>query len=204
MCYCLRIHKKISGFDCKPIAINYITGATIESCKEQLAAIIAKNSNHYVTQPKIIFTQQGKGETQKQNVPNQTTNAKSEEKGVTEKQTITEDFGGVDGKFYLAEKPNGGSFVVTQLSNKTTDKLAKVLLKHEDGKIETEYLNPGAVFTKKYNTQKLEIQVIYLDSKNPGPDLDIIEFVKDQVRNQITNENGRLKSFKMIAIGVRG
>jgi hypothetical protein len=50
--------KKISGWDCNPIAIGIIKGATIESCKEQLAAMIAKNPNHFVTQPHIVFSKE--------------------------------------------------------------------------------------------------------------------------------------------------
>ena len=176
--------QKISGWDCNPLAYNLKTGLTIESCEKELVAYVAKYPKEFKTQPKIIFTWQGKGETQK--------------------QTITEDFGGVAGKFYLVDKPNEGALVVAQLSNKTTDKLATILLQTADGKMIVEYLNPGETLTKKYDTKKLEIQVIYQDSKTPKPELNVIKFVKDQARKQVTNENGKLKSTKIGSIGVRG
>lgn len=49
---------RISSFDCNPIAIGIIKGATIEICKEQLATKIAKNPNHFLTQPHIVFSKE--------------------------------------------------------------------------------------------------------------------------------------------------
>lgn len=167
--------QKISGWDCSPSVYSVKIQPTIESCEKEMAVYLAKYPKEFITQPKVVYKWQGKGE--------------------RKKQTITEDFGGVTGKFYLVDKPNGGDFVVTQLSNKTTDKLATVLLQTADGKMTIEYLNPGETLTQKYDTKKLDVQILYQDSKKPRTEYNAnnaIQFVKDKVRKQIKNENSNL------------
>jgi hypothetical protein len=82
---------------------------------------------------------------------------------------------------------------VAQLTNKTTDKLATVLLRTADGKMMVEYIYPGSILTKKYDTKKLEVQVLYQDYKVPKPTPTVIEFMKDKVREIMEDENGMLK-----------
>ena len=178
--------RRNGSFNCDQTFVNLIRGNSVESCKDQLAKQIIKNgNNYYLSQPNIIYTWQGKGGKQK--------------------QTVTEDFGGVAGKFFLVGESNGVDLVVAQLSNKTTNKLATVLLYTMDGKMTVEYINPGEVLTKKYNTKKLEIQVLYQDSNKPKPEsTTIYNFVKDKLKKIITNENGKVESSNMSVWGVRG
>ena len=55
-----------------------------------------------------------------------------------------------------------------------------------------EYIYPGSTFTKKYDTKKLEVQVLYQDSKVPKP-TNVMGFIKSYVRDLLENENGELK-----------
>ena len=91
-----------------------------------------------------------------------------------------------------------------KLSNKTTNKLATVLLQADDGKMTVEYINPGEVLTKKYNTKKLEIQVLYQESDKPKTKINTIEFVKEQVKKIIINKNGKLEEKELTAFSIRG
>lgn len=176
--------KNISGFDCKPNIIGFIKGTTIEDCKEQLAAQVTKNFNYYVTQPTIIYTRQGNGGTQK--------------------QTLTEDLGGVTAKFNLVSKSNGGDFVVAQFTNTTSDKRAILSIKTIDGKVlPSEYIKPGETLSKKYEAKSLDIQLIYdgnVESKSPS----LIDAAKTVVRKLLEIDNGKLITKPSASVGVRG
>lgn len=177
--------KQTSGFTCTPSYFALKKSTTIEDCEKTLATSEVTNAKEFKTQPNIVFTWQGKG--------------------VTQKETLTDDFGGVNGKFYLIDKTSGGSFVLAQLTNTKTDKRAIILLKTAEGiTLEKKYLEPGGTLTEKYDTKSLEVQVLYEDSKEPKSESSLIDFVKDVVRKQITNENGMIKSVKIGSIGVRG
>lgn len=116
------------------------------------------------------------------------------------KQTLMEDFGGLNGKFTLVTRTNdSSSLIVVQLSNKTSNQLASVLLKTDDGKMTVEYIYPDETLTKKYDSKSLEIQVLYQDWEKPKPEFKIMDFVKDLMRTQVENKKGTLTS-----IGVRG
>ena len=174
-----------SVFKCFPKGTKAFKSYTIEDCRklmEEDRILFEKNRS---VQPKSIYERQAIGGKQK--------------------QTVTEDFGGVAGKFYLVGDSKGVDIVVAQLSNKTSNKLATVLLQTEDGKMMVEYINPGEVLTKKYNTKKLEIQVLYQDSNKPKPEsTTIYNFVKDKLKKIITNENGKVESSNISVWGVRG
>lgn len=165
--------KKISGWDCNPSVHSLRIGTSIESCEKELAAYVVKYPNEFKTQPNIIFTWQGKGETQK--------------------QTITEDFDGVTGKFRLLTNQKGDKIVLAQFSNTTSDKRAILYIKTAEGKIlDNEYILPGGTLTKKYDSNSLEINIIYdgyIESKKPS----LVDDVKEIIRKTIIIENGNLK-----------
>jgi hypothetical protein len=177
-----KYEKKISGWGCNSNVISTKIGKTIEECNKQLADQLAKSPKDFTTQPNIFFTWQGIGKSKAQ---------------------YTTDYGGLNGKF-TSGNTTTKSFIVAQLSNNTTNKIAYVLLKTDDGIETLEYINPGAILTKKYDTKNLEIKVIYLDSKKPKPSVGVIQKTKEWVGEKIINENGNLKSEKMGSSGVRG
>jgi len=116
----------------------------------------------------------------------------------------SKDYGGLNGRFTSGNTATK-DIIVAQLSNQTKDKLATVLLRSDDGKMMVEYINPGSTFTKKYDSQKIEIQVIYQDYKEPKSSVNPIEFFKGEVSDIIINENGKVKSKRTYtAVGVRG
>jgi len=174
-------NSKRSGFNCSPKVCGVKTGPTIEYCEKQLAALDPKQ---FASPPNIVFRWIGKG------LP------------ATQNNSITEDFGGVMAKFTSIDNATKADAVLAQFSNKTTNLLATVLVKTDDGKFIVEYLAPGSTFTKKYDSKKIEIQVIYQANNLPKPDVDITDFVKDKVRKQVTNENGKIKVASFI--GIRG
>lgn len=175
--------KKISGWGCNSNVISTKIGKSIEDCNQQLADQLAKYPKDFTTQPNIIFTWQGK---------------------INGTAQYTKDFGGLNGKF-ISGNTATKTIIVAQLTNSTIDKTAYVLLKTDNNLETVEYINPGATLTKSYETKNLEIKVIYLDSKKPKPTLDIINSIKDFVRERVTNENGKLKSKQILAgVGVRG
>jgi hypothetical protein len=122
----------------------------------------------------------------------------------TQKQTITEDFGGVTGTFILVDKPQGGDFVLAKLANKTKDKLAIVIISLDGGKITKEHIEPQITLTKKYDAKTLDIQILYQDAKLPDTSINLIDFVKDKVRIQVTKDKGKLKTAPTGFTGVRG
>lgn len=174
--------KKISGWDCSPTVYFVKTQATIESCKKEMAVYLAKNPKEFKTQPHIVFTWQGKGETQK--------------------IIITENFGDISSKFYLIDKANGGDFIVAQISNKSSTNKAIITYKNTDGITEHDIILPGEVFTKKYAAQKLDIEIYPndIDPKSRGG----IQMLREIIGKHIINENGRLKSYQIGAVGIRG
>lgn len=122
----------------------------------------------------------------------------------TQKQTITEEFGGVTGTFILIDKPQSGDFVVAKFVNNTNDKLASVLIKLDGGNLIIEDIEPQMSLTKKYDAKTLDIQVLYQDAKEPKKSIDIIDFVKNEVRIQLIKEYGKLKTAPKGFTGVRG
>jgi hypothetical protein len=180
---CYQYEKKISGWNCNSNVISNKTGKSIEDCNKQLAKQQAENPKDFTTQPKIIFTWQGKG---------------------NDLNTYSEDFGGLNGKFTSGSTATQ-TIIVAQFTNKTKDKLARVSLKTANGTQTVEFIYPGESFSKKYETENLDIKVIYLDSKKPKPTDDVINKIKNFVRKGIINENGQLKSMPSSTItGVRG
>lgn len=174
--------KKIAGWNCNSNVISTKTSKSIEDCYKQFADQQAKYPKDFTTQPKIIFTWQGKGDVLARN---------------------SEDFGGLNGKFTSGNTATK-TIIVAQLKNYTKDKLACVVLKTDNGAETKEYIYPGSSFTKKYDTKKLDIKVIYLDSKVEPTD-EVINGMKNFVRKFIINENGKLKSMPTSTVtGVRG
>lgn len=173
--------KKISGWNCNSNVISYKTGKSIADCNKLLTDQLANNPSDFTTQPKTVFTWQGKN------------------KNTTE---YTKDFGGLKGKFTAANTATK-SLILTQLSNTTKDKIAYVLIK-SDSKETVEYIDPGVTLTKKFDAKTVEINVIYLDSKKPKPAFNAIDFIKNKVRETVTNENGKIKSTSSSVTGVRG
>lgn len=174
--------KKIAGWKCNSNVIGIKTSKSIEDCYKQFADQQAKYPKDFTTQPKIIFTWQGKGNSL---------------------AVYSEDFGGLNGKFTSGNTATK-TIIVAQLTNNTKDKLACVVLKTDNGAETVEYIYPNDSFSKKYDTKKLEIKVIYLDNEVEPTD-EVINAVKNFVRKRIINENGKLKTMPIGTItGVRG
>jgi hypothetical protein len=175
--------KKIAGWNCNSNVISTKTGKSIEDCYKQLADQQAKYPNDFTTQPKIIFTWQGKG---------------------NRLAAYSEDFGGLNGKFTTGNTATK-TIIVAQLTNNTKDKLACVFLTTDNGTETVEYIRPNDSFSKKYDTEKLGIKVVYLDNVYPNPTIEVINAMKNFVRKCIINENGKLKTMPTGTItGVRG
>lgn len=175
------------GWNCSPKVIGLKKGSTIESCNKQLADYVAKYPKEFTTQPNIVYSRQGKGENQR--------------------QTITEDFGGVSGKFYVLENPGGGELLASFLTNNTKDKLATIVIETPDGKKDVQYLAPGGTWQKKIDTKQVNISVSYQDSKEPKPEFNFIEFGKKLTKkSSIVNENGKVKSepYRNFGPGIKG
>ncbi|WP_310378126.1 hypothetical protein [Flavobacterium sp.] len=173
--------KKIAGCDCNSNVISTKTSKSIEDCYKQFAEHQAKYPKDFTTQPKIIFTWQGKGD---------------------RIATYSEDFGGLSGKFSAGNTATK-TIIVAQLTNNTTDKLACVTLKIDDDTETMEYIHPSNTFSKKYDTKKLDVKVIYLDN-NVKPTAEVLTKIKNNVRKLIINENGTFKTKIIGSIGVRG
>lgn len=176
-----------SGWGCSPKIIGLRKGSTIESCNKELADYVAKNPRDFTTQPKIVYTRQAKQGNQR--------------------QTITEDFGGVTGKFYVLENPGGGESLACFLTNNTKDTLATVVIETPDGKKEIKHLAPGATWQKKIDTKKYKIGASYQDSKEPIPEFNSVEFGKKAAKQFIIlNENGKVKSepYRNFGPGIKG
>lgn len=175
--------KKIAGWNCNSNVISTKTGKSIEDSYKQLADQQAKYPNDFTTQPKIIFTWQGKG------------NRLAE---------YSEDFGGLIGKFTSGNTATK-TIIVAQLTNNTKDKLACVVLKTDNGVETIENIHPGDSFSKKYDTKKLDIKVIYTDSNEPAPSSGVIKKMKNSAHYLLFNEKGKLKSIPPTASsGIRG
>lgn len=163
--------KKIAGWNCNSKVISIKTGKSIDDCNKQLADQLTKYPNDFTTQPKTLFTWQGKG---------------------SSKSEYTKDYGGLEGKF-IAANTSTRNIIVAKFTNQTSNKLATVLIRTDDGKMTVEYVYPGSTLTKKYDAKKLEIQTLYQDDKTPKPSFSVIEFVKGLVREALENEEGVLK-----------
>lgn len=178
--------KKVSGWGCNSTVISTRTSKSLDECNRLMEADVAKYPNDFTTQPKAIFSWQGKG------------------KNGTQTSKYSKDYGGLTGDFTSANV-GSKSFIVAQLSNKTKEMIAYVLLKTDSGTETVEYINPGATLTKKYDTKNLDVKVVYLDRKKPKPTVDFIKTMKNQVRETIINENGKIKPMPTATTtGVRG
>lgn len=174
--------KKISGWGCNSNIISTKIGKSIEDCNKQLADHLVKNPNDFTTQPKIIFTWQGVG------------NSKAQ---------YTTDFGGLNGSFTSGNTATK-TMIVAQLKNNLQDKIAYIYLKTDSGAETVEYVNPGATLTKSYETKNLDIKVIYLDKSKPKPTVEIIQKTKNWVGERVTNKEEAIKGVVLAGVGVRG
>lgn len=178
--------KKIAGWGCNSNVISTKTSKSIEDCYKQFAEHQAKYPKDFTTQPRIIFTWQGKGD---------------------RIVKYSEDFGGLSGKFTSGNTATK-SIIVAQLRNNTKDKLARVILKTDDGKTIEEVLYPGNTLTKKYDSKKLEIEVSYYEANVKKSEFNItdpvINKIKGKIRKLIINENGTFKTKNNGSMGVRG
>jgi hypothetical protein len=166
-----KYEKKIVGWNCNSKVVGIKTGKNIEDCNKLLADQLSKYPKDFTSQPNTFFSWQGKG---------------------SRGNEYVKDYGGLQGRF-LTANTSTKKVIVAQLTNKTTNKLATVLLRSADGKMMVEYIYPRSVFTKKYDTEKLEVQVLYQDYKVPKPTTTVIEFIKDKTWEIMEEENGMLK-----------
>ena len=178
-----RYEKEISGWKCNSNVVGIKTGKTLEDCNKQLADQQVKYPKDFTTAPNMLFTWQGKGKN---------------------KSEYSKDFGGVSGRF-ISVKGNGGKdLIVAKFRNKLKDKTAILLLQTDAGIMLQEYIKPGELLSKSFDTKKLEIQVIYQHVDSPSPFLKVKEFIKEKFKEQIINDKGLIKSTKDGSIGVRG
>ncbi len=165
---------RIAGWGCNAKVISKKIGKTLEDCNKQLADHLAKAPNDFATPPNTIFTWQGKGLSA----------------GIKSKANeYTKDYGGLAARF-ISGNTATKDIIVAQLTNKTKDKRANVLLRTDDGKITMEYVYPGSTITKNYNSKKIEIQVQYEDYKAPKPADGVYEFFKSRAWEILTIING--------------
>ena len=170
--------KKISGWNCNSKVVSYKTGKTIEDCQKLLADQLAKNPSDFTTTPKMVFSWLGKPSSSE----------------------YIADYGGLTGKFIAADLAPK-SIILAQLKNTTKDQLAYVQLTTDDGKIHFEFLDPGITLTKKYDTETLEISVVYQKNNKPKQPFSIIDFVKGHVKDYVTKKKGVVGG---TVIGIRG
>ena len=168
--------KRIAGWGCNAKVISIKKGKSLEDCNKQLADHLAKAPNDFATPPNTIFTWQGKGLSA----------------GIKSKPgEYTKDYGGLAGKF-ISGNTATKDIIVAQLTNKTKDKRANVLLRTDDGKMTMEYVYPGNTLTKNYNSKKIEIQVQYEDYNAPKPADRVYEFFKGKAWEVLTIVNGEI------------
>ncbi|MGV8946371.1 MAG: hypothetical protein ACOH1N_08085 [Lutibacter sp.] len=117
--------------------------------------------------------------------------------------TLLEDFGGVKAKFILGSLSNK-NIIVTQFTNVTNTKMAKIEITLDNGPIINETIEPGITLTKKYDAKKIIIQIKYEKSDKPKPTKGIIDVVKERVGKEVRNENGVLRIYTLTGVGVRG
>lgn len=177
-----KYEKKISGWGCNSNVISTKIGKTIEECNKQLADQLAKSPKDFTTQPNIFFTWQGIGKSKAQ---------------------YTTDFGGLNGTFTSGNTASK-TIIVAQLKNNLKDKIAYIYFKTDSGAETVEYVNPGELFTKSYNTKNLDIKVIYLDKSKPKPTVEIIQKTKNWIGERVTNKEEAIKGVVLAGVGVRG
>jgi hypothetical protein len=181
-----RYDKIYSAWSCTSNVIGLKTGKSIEDCKNQLSTNLEKFPLDFSTTPNIMISWQGKG------------NNSSE---------YTKDFGGVSAKFLSFKNYQNEDLIYARLKNKLSDKTAIIIMQTDAGMLAPEYLKPGEALSKKFNTKKMEIQIIYQDYNDPLPIFDIdtgINFIKGKVREQIENNGGVIKSRSIRVDGIRG
>lgn len=178
-----RYQKKMAGWSCSSSIIGIKTAKSIEDCNKQLADHLTRHPNDFTTSPLTYFTWQGKGENQ---------------------SVYTKDFGGVSASFLSVKSSTGKDLIRARFRNKLKDKTAILILQTDAGMVAEEYIKPGELLTKSFDTKKLEIQIIYKDFNAPLPTFKVMEFIKDMVREKVINENGVIKSTRIGAVGVRG
>lgn len=132
--------------------------------------------------------------------------AEEYEKLVPHKRVVelSDDFGGVKAVYKYYEF-GGKDGIYAKFKNTTQNKLA-LLLVRENGKMTSNYLEPGNTISQKYSGISIEVQVIYQDYKAPKSPDSAIDFIKDKIRKVITIKDGEInkKEIKSSAIGVRG
>lgn len=160
-----RYESKISGWNCNSNVVSYKRAKTIEECQKLLSDQMAKNPKDFTTQPKTLFTWLGKP-------------GKSE---------YVADYGGLKGKFIATDLATK-SIILAQLTNTTKDQLAYVQLTTDDGKKHFELLDPGSTLTKKFDTETLEVKVVYKKNDKPKEPFNLIDFVKGHIRDRVTKK----------------
>lgn len=123
----------------------------------------------------------------------------TEEKG--KKTVIEEDFGAVKVKFTLATLQSGKDLILAQMSNTSASKRAIILLKSDQTEFTKYVLEPGNGMNTSFEGISVDIQIVYEESTAPSSSFDLMDFIKEKVRKQVTKENGELKS---TSFGVRG
>ena len=160
-----RYDKKYADWKCTSKVVSYKKGKSIESCQKELSDQQEKNPTHFATKPEILFTWQGN----------------------TNKTEYAADYGGLKGKFIAADLPTK-SIILAKLTNATKDQLAYVQLITDDGKKHFESLDPGATLTKKFDTETLEVSVVYKKNDKPKEPFNLIDFVKGHIRDRVTKK----------------
>lgn len=112
------------------------------------------------------------------------------QRGTTE---VEENFDGTSAKFRVIASPTRPPSIFAEIKNNTKDKLAIVLIRLANGKLKTEYLEPGFGLQRNYPSPTMEIQVIYRKYEPDYEPIEITEFVKGQIRKKVTTEKGRPK-----------
>lgn len=121
--------------------------------------------------------------------------------GSGKKTVIEEDFGAVKVKFTLATLQSGKDLILAQMSNTSASKRAIVLLKSDQTAFTKYVLEPGNGMNTSFEGMSVDIQIVYEESTAPSSSIDTMNFIKEQVRKQVTKENGELKS---TIFGIRG
>lgn len=160
-----RYEKKYADWKCKSKIVTYKKGKSIEECQRQLSDQQEKNPSDFATKPEILFTWQGK----------------------VNQSEYAADYGGLKGKFIAADLATK-SIILAQLTNATKDQIAYVQLITDGGKKHFELLDPGSTLTKKFDTETLEVSVVYKKNDKPKEPFNLIDFVKGHIRDRVTKK----------------
>lgn len=176
-----RYRARMQGFGCDRDAIAVEKATDIEAAKQRIAERVRKQPKHFLTPPEYVL----------------------EWTGSELQSSVTKNYNGVEITFTVSKGRNGSKTIKARGKNTNSGKAAAVSL----GDDQPQVVEPGGSFSKTLNSSgstRVAVELLSPDEQSGLSMEALVQRLKNAVRDEVQEKDGKIESSQFHADGKRG